>query len=112
MYKEVLLILSSHFYNGTQGTYAYAGSGATLGSEAVYAAAYMVQPNPALVCPYYHQQYYTDGNGNTYYVVCGNAAATTAGAGTPSGGVGNAAATTKVASKWSRQCLSRSQHSS
>jgi hypothetical protein len=60
----------SHRYRDLQGTLAY--SGGSLNSQVIYAAAYMIQSSPSLICPYYNNTgSYKSSNSLAYYIVCG-----------------------------------------
>ena len=60
----------SHRYKDTQGTLFY--NPAQLNGQAVYAAAYMIQSSPSMICPYYNDTTsYRSSTGLEYYVVCG-----------------------------------------
>lgn len=59
----------SHFLKDTQGTLA---TTATLGGQAVYAAAYILQASPGTLCPFYDGQNFTSNPGGvTYTIRCG-----------------------------------------
>lgn len=60
----------SHRYKDTQGTLFY--NSASLNGQPVYAAAYMIQSSPSMLCPYYNDTIsYRSSTGLAYYVVCG-----------------------------------------
>lgn len=60
----------SHRYRDNQGTLFY--NPATLNGQAVYAAAYMIQSSPSMICPYFNDTIsYRSSTGLAYYVVCG-----------------------------------------
>jgi hypothetical protein len=64
------LVNRSHRYKDTQGT--LFANAATLNSQPVYAAAYMIQSSPSMICPYYNNTIsYRSSTGLAYYVVCG-----------------------------------------
>lgn len=60
----------SHRYKDNQGTLFY--NPATLNTQPVYAAAYMIQSSPSMICPYFNDTIsYRSSTGLAYYVVCG-----------------------------------------
>jgi len=62
----------SHRYKDTQGTLYYNGSTAPNSGPQIYAAAYMVQSSPSMLCPYYNDSAsYRSSTGLGYYVACG-----------------------------------------
>lgn len=68
--RNIDLFNHSHRYKDTQGTL-FANTG-TLNSQPVYAAAYMIQSSPSMICPYYNNTIsYKSSTGLAYYVVCG-----------------------------------------
>lgn len=79
--EERAHIRGSYRLNGQQGTRyynntCYASDQTTCTplvntANNVYAAAYLLQSSPTLLCPYYNGQYYTDPSGVTYYIMCG-----------------------------------------
>jgi hypothetical protein len=58
-----------HFLNNTQGTLVAGGS---IGSQTVYAAAYLIQAAPGLLCPFYDNSVFNDNWGGSYSVKCGS----------------------------------------
>lgn len=60
----------SNRYRDTQGTLYYNGSSSN--GLPVYAAAYMIQSSPSMICPYYNgTASYRSSTGLAYYIVCG-----------------------------------------
>jgi hypothetical protein len=60
----------SERYRDSQGSLYYNGS--TANAQSVYAAAYMIQGSPSLICPYYNNtSLYKSSNTLAYYIVCG-----------------------------------------
>ena len=69
--KNVNIADHSHRYKDTQGSF-YSNAGATLNGQPVYAAAYMIQSSPSMICPYFNDTIsYRSSTGLAYYVVCG-----------------------------------------
>jgi len=64
------IVMRSHRDKDTQGTLFY--NSAQLNSQPVYAAAYMVQSSPSMICPYFNDTAsYRSSTGLGYYIVCG-----------------------------------------
>ena len=63
--------LDSNFFAGQQGSLSYTPGAVLSGSATLYGSGYILQNSPNVLCPYYDQDYYTDGQGQTYYINCG-----------------------------------------
>jgi hypothetical protein len=65
------VVIHSHRYKDFQGNLYYNGSTAS-GNTPIYAAAYMVQSSPSMICPYYNDTAaYRSSTGLGYYIACG-----------------------------------------
>jgi hypothetical protein len=65
-----------HHYNGTQGALLAASTTSPSNADGwspgnVYAAAYMIQSSPSMICPYYDRASLTGSASNVYQIVCG-----------------------------------------
>jgi len=68
--KNTNIANHSHRYKDNQGTLFY--NPATLNTQPVYAAAYMIQSSPSVICPYFNDTIsYRSSTGLAYYVICG-----------------------------------------
>jgi hypothetical protein len=69
-WKRTDLDRHSERYRDSQGSLYY--NSAQVSGQAVYAAAYMIQSSPSLICPYYNNTAsYKSSNTLGYYIVCG-----------------------------------------
>lgn len=68
--ERLTLRVPSNRYKDTQGSLFYNPN--QLNGQVVYAAAYMVQSSPSMICPYYNATAgYRSSTGLAYFVVCG-----------------------------------------